>query len=77
MAGLPKKLYYILVKPGGKPLAFRQKGGGTYTNEKNARGHYEHLKNYGSHVEFYETDINWSVVESSQKNPMEGEPGLW
>ncbi|QGH79465.1 hypothetical protein SEA_LIMPID_157 [Streptomyces phage Limpid] len=77
MAGLPKKLYYVLVKPGGKPLGYRQKGGGTYTNEKNANAQYEHLKKYGSDVELYSTDINWWLEKTSQENPMEGMPGLW
>jgi hypothetical protein len=77
MAGLPKKLYYVLVKPGGTPLKFRQKGGGTYTNMNNAKGQFDHLQQHGSNVELYSTDVEWDIVESSQKNPMEGEPGLW
>ncbi|QIN94101.1 hypothetical protein PP459_gp132 [Streptomyces phage Wakanda] len=77
MAGLPKKLYYVLIKPGGKPLGYRQKGGGTYTDERYAKGQYEHLKAYGSNVEWYEGTIDWELKESSRENPMEGQPGLW
>ncbi len=77
MAGKPSKLYYVLIKPGGKPLGFRQKGGGTYTDEKNARSQYNSLKAYGSNVELHVTLTDWELVESSQENPMEGQPGLW
>lgn len=74
---MPKKLYYVLIKPGGKPLGYRQKGGGTYTNEKYGKSQFESLKAYGSNVEFYTADVEWELVESSAKNPMEGMPGLW
>ena len=78
MAGLPKKLYYVLIKPGGKPLGFRQKGGGTYTDEKHARGQYNHLKWYGSNVELHVGELNWEVIESSDvNNPIEGQEPLW
>lgn len=77
MAGLPKKLFYVRILPGGTPLKYRQKGGGTYTDEKYARSQYESLKAHGSNVELLETEINWTVLESSKKNPMEGMPGLW
>ncbi|AXH49275.1 hypothetical protein HWB76_gp127 [Streptomyces phage Blueeyedbeauty] len=76
MAGLPKKLYYVLVKPGGTPLKYRQKGGGTYTNEKFAKSQYESLKTHGSRVELYSTELEWKLEETST-NPMEGMPGLW
>lgn len=77
MAGMPKKLYYVKILPGGTPLKFRQKGGGTYTDEKYAKSHYESLKAHGSKVELLVTEVNWTVIESSEKNPMEGMPGLW
>lgn len=77
MAGLPKKLYYVKILPGGTPLKYRQRGGGTYTEEKHARSHYNSLKAYGSKVQLLVADVEWSVVESSEKKPMEGEPGLW
>jgi len=77
MAKLPEKLYYVLIQPGGKPLKYRQKGGGTYTEEKYARSQYESLKAYGSNVELYEGEMSWELLESSKKNPMEGMPGLW
>lgn len=77
MASKPSKLYYVLIKPGGKPLGYRKKGGGTYTSESNARSQYNHLKAYGSNVELLVTETDWEVLESHQKNPMEGEPGLW
>jgi hypothetical protein len=73
----PKTLYYVLIKPGGKPLKYRQKGGGTYTEERYARSQYNSLKAYGSNVELLVAHMDWELVESSQKNPMEGEPGLW
>ncbi len=77
MAGLPKKLYYVLLKPGGKPLGFRQKGGGTYTDKKYARSQYNNLKAYGSNVELYEGTIDWNLVESSEADANEGQPTLW
>lgn len=79
MAGLPKKLYYVLIKPGGKPLKYRQKGGGTYTNEKSAHSQYEHLKAHGSNVELHVTYIAptyWTLVESSQQH-VEGQQELF
>lgn len=75
MAGLPKKLFYVLIKPGGKPLKYGQKGGGTYTHEGSARSQYEHLKAHGSNVELHVSELAWEILES--KNPMDGEPGLW
>lgn len=77
MAGLPKKLYYVKILPGGTPLKYRQKGGGTYAEEKYAKSQYRSLEIHGSNVELLVTETNWTVVESSQKNPMEGMPGLW
>lgn len=77
MAGMPKKLYYVKILPGGTPLKYRQKGGGTYTDEKYAKSQYNSLKAYGSKVELLVAEVNWTVVESSEKNPMEGMPGLW
>lgn len=70
-------MYYVLIKPGGTPLKSRQKGGGAYTTESYARSQYEHLKAHGSNVELLTTEVDWSVVESSQSSPMEGMPGLW
>jgi hypothetical protein len=77
VAGLPKKLYYVLIKPGGNPLKYRQKGGGTYTNEKYAMSQFKSLKAHGSNVELYSAEIDWELEESSINNPMEGMPGLW
>lgn len=77
MAGLPKKLYYVKINPGGTPLKYGKKGGGTYTMESHARGQYNYLKGEGSNVELYVAEVEWEMVESYQKNPMEGEPGLW
>lgn len=73
MAGLPEKLYYVKIVPGGTPLKFRQKGGGTYTNEMYAKGQYEYLKAHGSKVELLVAEVEWSVVESSYNvEPNEG-----
>jgi hypothetical protein len=77
MAGLPKKMYYVLIKPGGKPLGYGKKGGGTYTIEKNARGQYDHLKSQGSKVELHVAEVTWSMLESNQDEPMEGQEPLW
>ncbi|QNN99234.1 hypothetical protein SEA_FAUST_155 [Streptomyces phage Faust] len=77
MAGLPKKMFYVKILPGGTPLKYRQKGGGTYTDEKYAKSQYATLKAHGSNVELLEAEVNWVVVESSKDNPMEGKPGLW
>jgi hypothetical protein len=76
VAGLPKKMYYVLVKPGGKPLTYNQKGGGKYTHEGHARSQYDSLKKHGSYVELHVAEMNWELLETSE-NPMEGMPGLW
>jgi hypothetical protein len=77
VAGLPKKLYYVLLKPGGKPLGYRQKGGGTYTDKKYAESQYNHLKAYGSNVELHEGEITWTKIASSEADENEGQPTLW
>jgi hypothetical protein len=77
MAALPSKMYYVLIKPGGKPLRYGQKGGGKYSDEKSARSQYKYLKAHGSNVELYTGNIEWEIVESSKENPMEGMPGIW
>lgn len=77
MAGLPKKMYYVLIKPGGKPLRYGRKGGGTYTIEKNARGQYEHLKSQGCKVELYTSEVQWDMLESNVNDPTEGQEPLW
>jgi len=77
MAGLPKKLYYVLIKPGGTPLKYGQKGGGKYTDGKYAKSHAKSLQEQGVHVKLYESEMNWTEVPLEKKNPMEGMPGLW
>jgi len=77
MAGLPKKMYYVLIKPGGKRLRYGQKGGGVYSLGKNAHAQYEHLKSQGCKVELYSTDVNWDLVESNVDDPIEGQEPLW
>lgn len=75
MPGLPKSLFYILVRPGGKPLGYRKKGGGTYTSEKNARAQHKHLREYGSKVELYVAKVVWERVDFDE--PQEGQDPLW
>lgn len=58
----PKKLYYVEILPGGKPLEYRQKGGGTYANLNHANNAYEALRRYGSNVRLYETTTTWDQV---------------
>jgi hypothetical protein len=70
-------LYYVLIKPGGKPLGYRQKGGGTYTDKKYAESQYESLKAYGSNVELHVAEMDWTLVKSSQDDATEGQPTLW
>lgn len=76
MAGLPKKLYYVLLKPGGKPLGYREKGGGKYTDEAYAKGQYTWLKNRGSKVELYVGEVSWSLLEPNETE-VEENPELW
>jgi len=64
---LPNELFYVLVKPGGKPLGYRQKGGGTYTKEDWGRNQFSHLKHHGSKVELYAGHIEWTLIESSEQ----------
>ncbi|QIQ63024.1 hypothetical protein SEA_MOAB_163 [Streptomyces phage Moab] len=77
MAGLPKKMYYVLIKPGGKPLGYGKKGGGVYSLEKNARGQYDHLKSQGCKVELYHTRVDWDLLETNVNDPIEGQEPLW
>lgn len=77
MAGLPKKLYFVLIKPGGKPLGYGKKGGGKYTNGEYAKSHAQDLKKAGADVELYEAEVNWVKVPLEDENPMEGMAGLW
>lgn len=77
MAGLPKKLYFILIKPGGKRIPYGKKGGGKYTDGRWAKSHAEDLKKFGANVELYEADMNWVQIPLEAENPMEGMPGLW
>lgn len=75
MAGLPKKLYYVLITPGGNPVPYGKKGGGKYTNGEFAKSHAEDLKKLGVRAKLYESEMNWEEVPL--ENPMNGEPGLW
>lgn len=77
MAGLPKKLHYVLIKPGGKPLRYGRKGGGAYTMESHAKGQFQHLKSEGSKVELYVAEVNWVLVDSNVNDPIEGQEPLW
>lgn len=42
-ARLPGTLYHVLVAPGGRPLKFREKGGGTYRLRKEAERQHQRL----------------------------------
>lgn len=75
MSKLPDKLYYVKIVPGGKPLKFRQKGSGTYTDEEAALAQYHVLKGHGCNVKFYALECNWEEIPMI--NPMDGEPTLW
>ncbi|AXH68848.1 hypothetical protein SEA_COMRADE_160 [Streptomyces phage Comrade] len=75
MAGLPKKLYYVLIKPGGKPLGYGKKGGGKYTSRSAAESQAEDLKKQGVNVTLWESsEIDWTEVPISV--PENQEP-LW
>jgi hypothetical protein len=63
MAGLPKKLHYVLIKPGGKSLKYGEKGGGVYANHGYALSKYRNLIARGSNAELLVTDTNWQTFE--------------
>lgn len=75
MAGLPKKMYYVLVKPGGTRIKYGRKGGGKYTSEPAAKSQAEDLKKQGVNVTLWEAEIIWTEVPLTSV-PENQEP-LW
>lgn len=59
----PDILYRVEVVQGGRPLRFREKGGGTFASWMYALGRYETLHNSGVHVRLLEAELNWKVLK--------------
>lgn len=62
-ARLPGTLYHVLVAPGGRPLKFREKGGGTYRLRKEAERQHQRLVGGGVNAKLYRTDTDWEDIE--------------
>ncbi len=71
MAGLPDKVWYVKILPGGKPLKYREKGGGLYAQERYAVSQYDYLKNRGSNVELLIGEVQWGTIRSYTENTSE------
>lgn len=59
----PKKVYFVEVLRGGRPLTFREKGGGHFTQKFSAKERYDKLTRSGVNARFLETETNWKVLE--------------
>lgn len=58
----PKELYYVEVIPGGTPLAFREKGGGTYASKPYAVAQCDKLIEAGHIAVLFVTTADWHEV---------------
>lgn len=73
MSKKPDTLYRLVVVPGkGKSLAYRQKGGGTFTSLANMEYRMKDLDRSGVEYEIYESEpIIWKKIGGSEKeNPL-------
>lgn len=61
-ARLPNTLYHVLVEPGGRPLKYREKGGGTYRQRKEAERQYGHLVRTGVNAKLFVTTPDWEEI---------------
>lgn len=61
---MPKEQFYIKVLPGGRPLKFREKGGGVYTQYQHAQKQLDRLRRSGVRCELYRTVNDWRLVDS-------------
>lgn len=60
----PKQLFWVEILPGGKPLKFRQPGGGKFSSLKAAQARAESLAWGGVLTQIYETqEIKWVAVD--------------
>lgn len=67
----PKQLFWVEILPGGKPLKFRQLGGGKFSSLRAAQSRASDLNFTGVKTQIYETqeikwfpvDIDWKVAE--------------
>jgi hypothetical protein len=62
---LPSKLYRLAVVPGGNPLGYRQKGGGTFSSLANMQERIDDLNRTGVLYEIYEADLDWKKIGGS------------
>ena len=56
------KIYRVRILPGGKPLGFREQGGGIYSDFNHALKSYDRLLARGSKVVFEQTEPVWEAV---------------
>jgi len=59
---MSKKIYRVRICPGGKPLGFREQGGGMYSDFGHAFKSYERLLKRGSNVILEEAEPVWDKV---------------
>lgn len=66
---LPKQLYYVKIKPGGKrSLGYSEKGGGKYTVKQFALDQRDKLRSRGINCDVYTTqEIEWRLVMTADE----------
>lgn len=60
---LPGVLYHVIVDQGGRKLKFREKGGGTFRQKKEAVRRLENLRGAGVRARLFATETHWEEVE--------------
>lgn len=64
--GKPEGLIYVEVVPGGKPLGFRQQGGGVFNSLRTAQYRIDNLTRSGVHFKVWTTMCDWEEVDSDE-----------
>ena len=62
MAGLPKKLYYIVITPGQAVLSYGRRGGGKYTHLDPAQKQVKSLRERGHNAKLFMTETSWTEI---------------
>lgn len=64
---LPKKIYRLHLLPTkGKPLSYRQKGGGTFASLSDMQYRIEQMEREGREYEIYESELDWVKIGGSE-----------
>jgi hypothetical protein len=63
MAGLPKKLYYIVISPSQAVLSYGRRGGGKYTHLDPAKKQVKSLRERGHNARLFVTETTWQEVD--------------